>query len=215
MSDLQTSLQRIDDWIVQNDSKLAKKLQNQLNPGLSRSNIESKITESLSKYNRKAHNPHFPEEVFDLYQWHDGSFWLSNFASFNTLDQALGLQSPVAPVPEFFLPLFSTEYYFCGVFCDKKADGEIPIYHFESGQGNLPFIISPSLKNLMTAIAECLEQHGGFSPSAMAIDSQGCMSDQDFYYGPNAYCTQLISSNDSKLAPIYERYNVDWKWFLP
>ncbi len=67
MSILKDALNRIDLWLENNQEKLyAQRLKQSLLPGVSREEIDRAFHDIDSFY-------YLPEELYELYEWHDGS----------------------------------------------------------------------------------------------------------------------------------------------
>lgn len=84
-SPLTQALKEIDHWIETSSSYHAGRIRNDFNvrPGLEREMIELYSAEF---------DFHLSEEVYELYQWHDGHFGVGDYANhvfFGTLDQAV------------------------------------------------------------------------------------------------------------------------------
>jgi hypothetical protein len=209
MSALEEALQRIDTWIEQNNSFVAQNLRSNLQPGLIRQDIERKLSNlSMVAEVDNSEAMKLSREVFELYQWHNGEAEVAESVRFESLQTSISMRSLYDPTG--FFPIFSTEYYFCGVVGSQHKEDISPIlyYCFENGVNNRSTsVVSPSLTNLMTAVAECLENFGGISACTMALHSQGDIPSEEFF--PNIFST-LTQENMKKLSPIYEKYQVDY-----
>jgi hypothetical protein len=209
MSVLEESLQRIEAWIEQNNSVIAQNFRSNLQPGLTIQEIDQKLSNlSIVAGVGNSEKMKLSREVYELYQWHNGGAEVAESVRLESLETSISLRSLHDPAG--FFPILSGEYYFCGVAGSHCQEDVSPIlyYCFEDGVNNRSTsVVSPSLANLMTAVAECLEIFGGISASTMALDSQGDIPNEEFF--PNIFNT-LTQENMKKLSPIYEKYQVDY-----
>jgi hypothetical protein len=209
MSALEESLQRIDTWIEQNNSFMAQNLRSNLQPGLTIQDIDQKLSDlSIVSEVDNSETMKLSREVYELYQWHNGEAEVAESVRLESLETSISMRSLYDPAG--FFPIFSAEYYFCGVAGSQYQEDISPIlyYCFEDGVNNRSTsVVSPSLTNLMTAVAECLETVGGISACTMALHSQGDIPSEEFF--PNVF-GMLTQENMKKLSPIYEKYQVDY-----
>lgn len=161
---LSQALERIHFWFQVNARAMAGALQ----PGLTREQIQAQVQDLPFC---------LPQEVYQLYQWHNGSSaqqcveFLPQYR-FLSLEEALDqyqitveiwrqgvseteqLQS-WCPRPEGWFPLFAEDGNFYMVVGQPEPKTTAPIIHFsEYGDDGLVF---NSLTDMMLAIAECLE----------------------------------------------------------
>lgn len=168
MTVLTESLEQILSWLERNNSSFASALQ----PGLTYSEIQDRV-EYLPF--------DLPEEVYELYQWRNGtrngkersSSFFPAF-TFNSLEQSLDhydelmrfanelgegnwLDPSTIWHPNWF-PIFSFEgqghYYF--VICSEKTKKTSPILNF-SIEDSESYTDYTSLTNMMLTIVECYE----------------------------------------------------------
>lgn len=201
MSLLTQALQDIDYWIENSRSWHANWIRSgRLRPGLEREMIELYSEE---------YNFRFSEEVYELYQWHDGDIRVGDYANpvmFAALDQAVRdivtEHFPYLP----YMPLFvGDEIYY--VIPEASDDEKVsPIFCFDGyisamesrAQGCFRHkVYAPSITCLMQAIAECAKTYDGISAQHMEVDH----SWSDIY-------PDRPKSWRSILSPIYDKYGV-------
>ncbi|MGR3275748.1 hypothetical protein ACSYAD_11590 [Acaryochloris marina NIES-2412] len=202
-SPLSQALREISNWIDTSQTSHAKIIREskQLRAGLDQEKIDWYL---------KDMNFHLSLEVSELYQWHDGRVLLGDYANsifFVQLKNAAKYLRNQSIYNGFSkLPLFIGDQVYFVVDSAINNQTFSEIYCFD-GMGNSEFSIntkaySPSITNLMQAVAECAKLYDGISPYFMVGDEQlklGCSSDtvngkQRFY--------------KSLLSPIYERYGI-------
>jgi hypothetical protein len=111
----------------------------------------------------------FSEEVYELYQWCDGSIVLGDYAnpvSLAPLDWAL------SELPRLAIFVGDGMYY-----AVDEASGDLktsPIYCYDAGHkmGNY----APSITSLMQALAECVRLYDGISACYMSHDKSLLLS---------------------------------------
>jgi hypothetical protein len=212
MSALKESLQRIETWIEQDNSRLAQELRSKLRPGLTMQNLEERLSDlPILPETADSSIMKLSEEVYELYQWHNGEVDFAEMVQFLSLETSIALRSPYGPAG--FFPIFGGEYYFCGVTGSQHQESKSPVlyYCFET-RGHNTSMVSPSLTNLMMAVAECLESFGGISACTMALDSQADIPNEEFF---SNYFNLITQENTEKLAPIYQKYQVNFSNIFP
>jgi hypothetical protein len=208
MSLLTEALQEIDSWMQTSRSTHAEWIRSYgIRPGLDRDLIELYSEEIDFR---------FSDEVYELYQWHDGIIKVGDYANpifFLNLEQTdVWLVRPCSPHPAY-LPLFKghNAYWMIYEASDNQKESSIFMFdgciecsdhsarslpgHSPGKPGHeefCPNTYAPSITSLMQAMAECARTYDGIS--AELIDG----SLQDLY----------ISHNRSILSPIYEKYGV-------
>jgi hypothetical protein len=207
MSLLTKALQDIDSWIENSESWHADHIRSHLihgcgvHPGLEREMIELYSEE---------YNFQFSEELYELYQWHNGLFWVGDNAnpiSFVSLDMAVGNivteHFPCLP----YMPLFTGDE--CYYVTPEASVGQktSPIFGFDgfiSARESRPRgyfyydTYAPSITALMQAIAECANTYDGISAHFMCYG--GKLQHREIY--PN------FPKKGSILSPIYDKYGV-------
>jgi hypothetical protein len=197
MSLLTEALQEIDSWIQTSASSHASQIRSDgVRPGLDRDLIEVYSEEIDFR---------FSEEVYELYQWHDGIPKIGDYANpvcFIRLERTgtylvrehiphppylplfIGDKAywiiPEASIHQKESPIFLLDGYIAEKF-SKPADGALSTK-----------VYTPSITSLMQAMAECTITYGEISVRWM----DG--SHQDLY----------LPSGRSILSPIYEKYGV-------
>lgn len=204
MSLLTQALEKIDDWIRNSPSWHATHLRNtpvyKNRPGLEREMIELYSEEFQFK---------FSEEVYELYQWHDGGMLISDMSNpvrFSSLDNSMhyciGEHVPYRP----YIPLFIGDESYFIIFEASESQQTSPIFFFNglifpgssrpSRGGFSSYSYAPSITCLMQAIAECAMVHDGISSEYMLMDNNA----QEIYPDP--------WRRFSILSPIFEKYGV-------
>lgn len=155
MSTLTSALDRILNWLQQHDPKTVASLQ----PGLTLEEIEEQV---------KILPFRIPIEIYELYQWRNGtrnrSPFMHEFINFLPLDDveygAISLYQSWSRkrLISFYLPIFVAEeaedaYLVVG---DEQQQESSPVFDLS---GRHPPMY-PSLTNMMLSIAECLETVG-------------------------------------------------------
>lgn len=158
MSKLTQGLERIQAWLIQKMPDRAL----QLEPGLSREEIDAKVKHLPFK---------LPEEVYELYQWHDGSsgydFLFENY-EFMCLQEAVAIYEELlsdmfdngrqeALFVEYSLPLFQLWYNngVCyTVVPSEQEDSIICMYDSECQEYSLRY---QNLTNLILHLADWYE----------------------------------------------------------
>jgi hypothetical protein len=200
MSLLTQALQDIDYWIENSKSWHAEWIRSfGVRPGLERDMIDLYAEE---------YDFRFSEEIYELYQWHDGDIRIGDNANpifFVPLDCAVThiVTGHFPYIP--YMPLFIGDE--CYYVTPEASEGQktSPIFGFDgyiSGNKSRPrgdFYhnnYAPSVTCLMQAIAECAKNYDGIS--AMHMDG----SSKDIYPENTYLCNRSI------LSPIYEKYGV-------
>jgi hypothetical protein len=199
MSPLIQALKEISYWIENSTSHNAKEIRYGdggvycPRPGLSRDMIEL--------YSEEV-DLQFSEEVYELYQWHNGTILMGDMANlvyFVPLEKGIEY---ISKVHFPYLPLFIGDDTFYVVPESKEIS---PVYHYtgristeNSWESNGSFISraqAPSITSLMQAIAECAKTHDGIASSCMEYDTELDYKEQKSHY-------------DLLLSPIYKKYGV-------
>lgn len=161
MSLLLQALMRISSWIEHSSSQHAKRIREGANdfcpqPGLERELIELYAEEINFK---------FSEEVYELYQWHNGMIELGRVANsiyFISLEQSIYYYDE----ERFRLfPIFSGYDHFYAVSEALTDELFPPIYAYErydSSQNRLD-LYAPNLTSYMQAMADCTEMYDDIS----------------------------------------------------
>jgi hypothetical protein len=197
MSQLTEALLEFDSWIENSKSWHANRIRSyktvtglEIRPGLEREIIEL----SSEEYSFQ-----LSEEVYELYQWHDGIIEMGDMANpvfFVNLDCAI---SYVCKFEFPCLPIFIGDDTFYVIHAAEPGQKFSPIYHYNGRIGSGTFVhgaYSPSITSLIQAVAECAKTHDGISASLKSMDG----SKEDIYrYHPKYH---------SILSPIYEKYGV-------
>jgi hypothetical protein len=198
MSKITPALSKISFWIEHSESAHAQFIKNGTldrfypQPGLEKEIIELYVQEMNFK---------MPEEVYDLYQWHDGEFEVGDYANpvvFQSFDQAFSDFKSYRDIYGFkngisFFPIFHGDGCVYGI--DEATDNLVssPIRFYE-GLGSseaFPGFYAPSLTSLILAIAEYAERYDGISSYWMKTD-------------PN----HKIKNDAAALSPIYQQYGI-------
>jgi hypothetical protein len=199
MSLLTQALQDIDYWIENSESWHADWIRSfGVRPGLEREMIELYSEE---------YNFRFSEEVYELYQWHDGFIRVGDNANpifFETLDYAVKdiVTGHFPNLP--YMPLFRGDE--CYYVTPEATEGQktSPVFGFDgyiSRRESRPRgdfyhdCYAPSITCLMQAMAECAKTYDGISAEHM----RGSRSDI-YPGGPGPW--------RSILSPIYDKYGV-------
>ncbi|MBE9030516.1 hypothetical protein IQ266_12320 [filamentous cyanobacterium LEGE 11480] len=202
------ALNEIDDWIDHSQSWHALHIRQNAapvygaHPGLERAIIDLYAEECRFC---------FSEEVYELYQWHDGNILMGEMAnpiSLSSLDHAMSLmiQGHVPYRP--YLPLFVGDDAYYVIPQAVAGQATSPIFFFDGRimpgdtkpiWGNFcPSFFAPSITALMQAMAECIKTYDGISAEYMRMDDAN--KELDIYLD-HTY-------NLSILTPIYQKYGV-------
>ncbi|MGD2179902.1 HEAT repeat domain-containing protein [Lusitaniella coriacea] len=162
MSQLTEALDRIESWLVKHQPELALGLE----PGLSRQEIDTITTNSPNS---------FPEELYELYQWHNGSTsygFIPFYESFDSLQKSL----------EWYQECVRDGYLESHLFTVLMGEYE----HYAVALGEHPnpvwYIVMDdcieeirwnSLTDLMLATAECYET------GAYYLDENGSLQEDE------------------------------------
>lgn len=168
---LSQALERIWNWFQVNAPAMLTFLQ----PGLTYGHIDAQVQNLPFR---------LPEEVYQLYQWHNGSS-AEQYIEFLPQYRFLSLEDAIAQYQmtvefwgdvsetenhygwgwfEGWFPLFAEDGNFYMIEGQSQSKTTAPIIHFsEYGEHKLTF---NSLTDMMLAIAECLETDAYFSPQA-------------------------------------------------
>ena len=162
MSVLTQSLEKFSFWIENSQSSHAQFIRNHplrrnvnyyddwyLKPGLEKEMIELYAEEMDFK---------LPEEVYELYQWHNGRFVIGDYANdvcFGTFEE--GFHSVFNDGFSHF-PIFFGDgcYYAIDKITDNSTSSPIRLY---DGGSEVPGVYAPSLTDLMQAVVECTENY--------------------------------------------------------
>lgn len=183
-----------------------------MRPGLTIQNLEERLSDlPILPETVDSRAMKLSEEVYELYQWHNGEVDFAEMVQFLSLETSIALRSPYGPAG--FFPIFGGEYYFCGITGSQYQECTSPIlyYCFETRSRDTS-MVSPSLTHLMMAVAECLESFGGISACTMALDSQNDIPNEKFF---SDYFNKITQENRKNLAPIYEKYQVNFLNIFP
>ena len=197
-SPLSQALAEISHWIDTSKSSHAQNIHQNRAPrlGLAREEIDR---------NLKDINFCPSEEVYELYQWHDGRIILGDYANpvfFLRLKEAV---SCMVNLKVLKLPIFVGDEIYYVVDCATDAQISSPIHCYDQYDSS-EFTINtnayaPSITSLMQAIVECIKNYDGISAHYMAGDknlplaqSSETRDDYRFY--------------KSLLDPIYARYGI-------
>lgn len=210
MSPLTVALQEIDHWIYTSDSWHAKRIRGQdMPPEMSASTgLEREMIDLYAE----EYNFTFSEEVYELYQWHDGCFTIGDMANpvqFVPLDFAVACivrgDTPYRP----YLPLFIGDSAYFTVPEATHGEQQSPLFFYDGyiSPGELrpksnwggfrPEHYAPNLTTLMQAIAACAKTHDGISTEYMLMDR-----------APDEIYTHKVSRQQSILTPIYRKYGI-------
>lgn len=176
MSLLTQALRQIDYWINNSQSWHANHIRTVYKncPGLERDIIDLYSEEFKFK---------FSEEVYELYQWHDGGMLLGDMANpviFSSLENSINylIRDHVPCRP--YMPLFIGDeayYVITEASCNNQTssilffDGNIFPGPSVSSRGRFhPRFYAPSITCLMQAVAECAKTHDGISAEYMLMD---------------------------------------------
>jgi hypothetical protein len=153
------------------------------------------------------YNFRFSEEVYELYQWHDGYIRVGDNANpifFIPLDYAVVdiVRGHVPYLP--YMPLFTGDE--CYYVTPEASEGQktSPVFGFDGWierearpRGDFYHNnYAPSISCLMQAIAECARTHDGISAMHMRGEKPHQELFPDLHFGRSA------------LTPIYEKYGV-------
>jgi hypothetical protein len=161
MSTLTQSLKKFSFWIENSQSSHAQFIRNHpfrqnsgwdnwsLQPGLEREMIELYVEEMNFK---------LPEEIYELYQWHNGKFVIGDYANpvyFGTFEEGFDRVFN-DEFPHF--PIFFGDacYYAIDKVTDNSTSSPIRLY---DGRDEVLGVYAPSLTNLMKAVVECAENY--------------------------------------------------------
>ncbi|MBE9029193.1 hypothetical protein IQ266_05380 [filamentous cyanobacterium LEGE 11480] len=197
-SPLSVALAEISAWIDTSQSRHAEGIRtsNQLRPGLDRPTIERTLADT---------NVHISEEVYELYQWHDGKIVMGDYANaiiFMPLhDAVVAAQRRNLPG----LPIFVGDAIYCMVDALSDASLPAPIRCYDGFGGSEPQIntsaYAPSLTSLMQAAAECIRRYDGISAYYMADDPQLKLAHPDVPRHHQGFYQSLLD-------PIYAKYGI-------
>ncbi|MEO0843293.1 MAG: SMI1/KNR4 family protein [Cyanobacteria bacterium J06643_5] len=181
MSDLTNALNRIFNWLEKHPSEKYASV-DVLQPGLSYEEIERRVADLPFK---------LPEEVYQLYQWRNGTYeGEEDFSRFFNGYAFLSLESAIEEYEELnwklhWLPIFyldSRDYLI--VSC--QSENIAPILRIYLGGGEDEELLFSSLINMMLTTAECYETDA-------------------FYFDDEGYLTGSYSKQES----IRKKYNSD------
>ena len=162
MSLLTQSLEKLSAWIENSKSDHAHHIRDHyflgkhcglnewgLKPGLEQEMIELYAEEMDLK---------LPQEVYELYQWHNGKFVIGDYANpvhFGTFEE--GFHSVFNDGFSHF-PIFFGDgcYYAIDKITDNSTSSPIRLY---DGGSEVPGVYAPSLTDLMQAVVECAENY--------------------------------------------------------
>jgi hypothetical protein len=161
MSALTKSLEKFSFWIENSQSDHAQYIRNHplrqnfgcgdwdLRPGLEREILDLYAEEMNFK---------LPEEVYELYQWHNGKFVIGDYANdvhFSTFEDGF-YHVFNNGFPHF--PIFFGDgcYYAVDEVTDNSTSSPIKLY---DGSDEVTSTYAPSLTNLMQAVVECAENY--------------------------------------------------------
>lgn len=197
MSEFTQALAKFSDWIENSESTHARYIRNHPlreqygfkdwypQPGLERELIELYAEEMNFK---------LPEEVYELYQWHNGKFEIGDYANpvyFGTFEEGFDLvfKHGFSAFPIFF---GDGCYYAISEATDNLISSPIRLYENYVREANIiESTYAPNLTNLMKAVAECAENFDVISIYLMDRESKNQLGDRAF----------LISN-------IYNKYGV-------
>lgn len=201
MSLLTQALVKLSEWIEQSDSWHAKAIRETLPPYGLKPGLESELIELYTE----EMNLTFSKEIYDLYQWHNGTFILGewyNPVTFISLDVALiWVKRQISPK----LPIFLGDDLFYVVDSATTPDKEhSPIYCYDGWNSDKKEFCSliaetyaPSLTSLVQAMVECAKVYDGISARYMALDDD-----------PKIDYTERITYYKSLLQPIYAQHGI-------
>lgn len=146
---------------ILNYTSIDDRVRAKLRPGLSRQEIQAKVCHFNFPFS-------LPQEVEELYQWHDGfnldyyDCQLFDYHTFVTLDEALETWKSFQDdgfIQKDLLPLFTFEgeWYCIQVEKIKQESGQIWFVYHDDG------IVYDSLKAMLFSILECYEV-GAYQP---------------------------------------------------
>ena len=206
MSLLTEALQKIDYWFEHSQSSYASWHRNRqdiwLRPGLER--------ELLELYSEE-YNFRFSEEVYELYQWHDGRICIGDMANpvcFDPLDRVVDFIVREHIPCRAYMPLFiGDNAFFVVPEASVSNSASSPIFFFDGWifpeNSDPPWgcfrpeHYAPSITCLMQAIAECAEKFDGISAEYMEGDRQTIYP----YFSQVRYRRSILS-------PIFDKYGV-------
>lgn len=210
MSLLTEALKDIDHWIETSNSWHAKRIRSddispefRARPGLEREMIDLFAEE---------YNFTFSEEVYELYQWHNGGFEIGDMANpvfFTSLEHAVEFiirgDTPHRP----YLPLFIGDRAYFTIPESTHNEQQSPLFFYDgsiSTEAPKPDprwgsfradYYAPSITALMQAMAECAKTHDGISAEYLCMDRD---PREIYNHGPR--------ERHSILTPIYRKYGI-------
>ena len=180
MSELTQALKRFSFWIENSQSSHAQIIKTNYpfrdekhrkewspQPGLEREMIELYVEET---------NLELPEEIYEIYQWHNGKFEIGDYANpvyFPSFEEAFDC---VFKWGFKKFPIFLGHRCHYAIDPVKRGQQTSPIRYYESGiEQNEDEIVysvyAPSLTNVMKAVAECAEKYDAISIYYADFDS--------------------------------------------
>ena len=171
MSSLKQALDRIDAWLDGHPTQFAQRLKSQLKSGITRIRLHEVVGELPY---------HLPEEIYELYDWHNGGMevgYTSEAVRLCCIQEAAEqiYVSPLmgsAQVKSPYFPFMLADDWQAFVVCGDLDDGSksSPVYFYNKNSDEpAVHVVAPSITNVMLAIAECLETHGFASAAQAAL----------------------------------------------
>lgn len=178
MSELTQALEKFSYWIENSKSTHARYIRNHPlreqygfedwypQPGLKREMIELYAEEMNFK---------LPEEVYELYQWHNGKFEIGDYANpvyFGNFEEGF---DDVFRWGFSAFPLFFGDgcYYAIDESTENSISSPIRLYEGYVKEGNvIASTYAPSLTNLIKAVGECAENFDAISIYLMDCEAE-------------------------------------------
>lgn len=200
MSPLKQTLDRIDAWLDSHPSQFAQRLKSQVRPGITRSQFHEVVGE-LSYY--------LPEEIYELYGWHNGHMevgYTTEAVTLCSIKEAseqvyVSLLMGAAQVGSPYFPFMLADEWGAYVVCgDTERSIEYsPVYFYNKDGKQADRIVAPSIVNIMLTIAECLETHGFASAAQAALWDERFSEAKERYRNAEKQDREVVSLAELRL----------------